>query len=213
MLKNRVRVLLAKAGQTVEATDIFSDGGLKELLSLSVGELRGKLIQGYASLACELETVIEVAEEEIRERVMVSEEARAVDTIRGFGPLSALTVVSEIGDIHRFSRAGKLVSYAGLAPANRQSANVLRHGHITKQGSPWLRWILVEAVQHAMNAYPKLAKLYRRVVSAQGGRKNAGRIAVARQLLVSIYHMLKRKQAFEPERIGRQNVEHRKVGA
>ena len=46
MLKNRVRVLLAKAGQTVEATDIFSDGGLKELLSLSVGELRGKLIQG-----------------------------------------------------------------------------------------------------------------------------------------------------------------------
>ena len=48
-----------------------------------------------------------------------------------------------------------------------------------------------------------LAELQRRVSANQGNRKNAGRIAVARQLLVSIFHMLKRKEGFRPERIGK----------
>ena len=73
-------------------------------------------------------------------------------------------------------------------------------------GSPWLRWVLVEATQHAVQAYPQLALLHARVTASQGGRKNAGRIAVARQLLVSIYHMLKRKQPFNPQRIGGQGM-------
>jgi hypothetical protein len=99
-----------------------------------------------------------------------------------------------------------LVSYAALAPTSRQSAGVLRHGPITNQGSPWLRWILIEAMQHAVSGYAQLAALHRRVTANQGGRKNAGRIAVARQLLVSIYHMLKRGQPFQPERIRGRNA-------
>ncbi len=71
------------------------------------------------------------------------------------------------------------------------------------QGSPWLRWILVEAVKHVVKAYPPMERLQTRVSSSQGQRKNAGRIAVARQLLVSIYHMLKRNEPFRPERIGK----------
>jgi hypothetical protein len=51
--------------------------------------------------------------------------------------------------------------------------------------------------------YPALAELQRRVTANQGNRKCAGRIAVARQLLVSIYHMLKHQQPFRPERIGK----------
>lgn len=130
-------------------------------------------------------------------------EARLVDTIKGIGPLSAPALVSEIGTIERFSRAGKLVSYAGLAPANRNSGGMVRHGKLTKHGSPWLRWILVEAVKHVVKAYPPMERLQARVSSSQGQRKNAGRIAVARQLLVSIYHMLKRNESFRPERIGK----------
>lgn len=201
-LKNRVRVLLAKAGRNLEASDVFGTGAMIELEEMDLGATRNGMIKGYLQLARQLSDVIGQSEKEIKERVKKSPEAELVDSIRGFGPLAALTVVSEIGDITRFSRAAKLVSYAGLAPTNRQSGGVLRHGPITKQGSPWLRWILIEATQHAVSGYAQLAALHQRVTANQGGRKNAGRIAVARQLLVSIYHMLKRRQPFQPERIG-----------
>jgi transposase len=202
-LKNRVRVLLAKAGRQIDASDLFGVGALKELEQLNLGAERNLIVAGYVSLARQLATVLRAAEKVIAANVKLSREAQQVDSIKGFGELAALTVVSEIGDIARFSSAAKLVSYAGLAPINRNSGGIVRHGSITKQGSPWLRWILIEAVQHAIAAYPQLAELYRRVAASQGGRKNAARIAVARQLLVSIYHMLKRGVAFEPERIGK----------
>jgi len=205
-LKNRIRVLLAKAGCDFEATDLFGVGALARLEHLDLGAERNRIVRGYIGVARQIARTVREAEKVIAAATESSPEARLVDSIRGFGALAALTVVAEIGDIERFSRAGKLVSYAGLAPTNRASAGVLRHGPITKQGSPWLRWVLIEATQHAIDGYPQLATLYRRVAAAQGGRKNAGRIAVARQLLVSIYHMLKRRQAFEPGRIGEQRA-------
>lgn len=206
MLKNRVRVMLAKAGERVEASDIFGVGALAELERMELGATRNLIVRGYVEVARQIKRTLEAAEQEIKARVKVSDEAQLLKSIRGFGDVIAPTVLAEIGDITRFSRAAKLVSYAGLAPSNRESAGVMRHGHITKQGSPWLRWVLVEATQHAVQAYPQLALLHARVTANQGGRKNAGRIAVARQLLVSIYHMLKRKQPFNPERIGGQRM-------
>jgi len=202
-LKNRVRVLLAKAGVSVQATDLFSPKGLRELRALELGALRGLIVDNALGVAERLREQLAETEAEIRRRVAMSWEAQLVDTIKGIGPLGALTIVSEIGEIGRFSRAGKLVSYGGLAPITRASAGIVRHGGISKQGSPWLRWILVEAVEHAVQAYPALAALERRVAANQGNRKCAGRIAVARQLLVSIYHMLKHNQPFRPERIGK----------
>jgi transposase len=202
-LKNRVRVLLAKAGVSVKATDLFSPTGLRELRALELGALRDLIVGNALGVAERLRAQLGETEAEIGRRVGLSAEAQLVDTIKGIGPLGALTVVSEIGEIGRFSRAGKLVSYGGLAPITRASAGIVRHGGISKQGSPWLRWILVEAVEHAVQAYPALAALQRRVTANQGNRKCAGRIAVARQLLVSIYHMLKHNQPFRPERIGK----------
>lgn len=201
-LKNRVRTLLAKAGERVEAEDLFSRKGRRELGALKLGATRDLIVENVLGLAERLGEQLKSTDAEIKRRVKVSAEARLLDTIKGIGPLSALTIVSEIGKIERFSRAAKLVSYAGLAPANRNSGAVVRHGKLTKQGSPWLRWILVEAAHQVAKAYPSMGRLQARVAASQGQRKNAGRIAVARQLLVSIYHMLKRNEPFRPQRIG-----------
>jgi hypothetical protein len=54
----------------------------------------------------------------------------------GIGRLTAMTVVAEIGDIGRFPTARKLCAWAGLTPQVRNSDRKVRHGHITKQGSP-----------------------------------------------------------------------------
>jgi transposase len=52
-----------------------------------------------------------------------------------------MTITGEIGDVTRFSNPKKLVSYAGLAPRLRESGDLSKMGHISKEGSRTLRWI------------------------------------------------------------------------
>ncbi|MBL3671825.1 IS110 family transposase, partial [Streptomyces sp. M2CJ-2] len=75
--------------------------------------------------------------------------ARSLTRLPGVGVLTALIIAAEIGDVTRFSSARKLAAWAGLTPTVRGSDLTVRHGHISKQGSPWLRWILCEAAQTA----------------------------------------------------------------
>jgi transposase len=64
----------------------------------------------------------------------------------------------------------------------------VRTGHITKQGSKWLRWILTEAVKHAARAPGRYRDLYERLAKRKG--RNVARIAVARALLSTTYNVL-----------------------
>jgi transposase len=65
-----------------------------------------------------------------------------------------MLVIAEVGDITRFATARRLCSGAGLTPTVRSSDGKARLGHISGQGSPPLRWALVEATQHAAGAGP-----------------------------------------------------------
>ena len=106
-------------------------------------------------------------------------------------------IVSEIGDIKRFSSARKLCSYAGLVPSVRSSGGRTRYGSITKRGSKWLRWILVELSHHFINSSRRMEKLYLRVSRSHG--KNAARVSVAREMLKVIYYMLRDKRPYRAE--------------
>lgn len=76
---------------------------------------------------------------------LASEDPRAMllTTIPGISYFSALLIVCEIGDISRFATAYKLCSCTGLVPRVHSSGRVARYGPITKQGSRYLRWIMV----------------------------------------------------------------------
>ena len=74
-------------------------------------------------------------------------------------------------------------------------------GFLTKQGSKWLRWILVELSSHAIHGAPQFRRLYERVARKHGA--NTGRVAVARAMLKTIYAMLKHQEAFRPLHKGR----------
>ncbi|MEM3157542.1 MAG: IS110 family transposase, partial [Nitrososphaerales archaeon] len=73
---------------------------------------------------------------------------RLLMTIPGIDYITALTIISEIVDVKRFSTPWKLVVYAGLAPSRRDSGERKRRGGITRLGSRWLRYALVEAVNN-----------------------------------------------------------------
>jgi hypothetical protein len=119
----------------------------------------------------------------------------------GIAAYSALLILSEIGDIRRFPSARHLCSYAGLVPAVYASGGTTRRGGLTKQGSKWLRWILVELSIHAINGAPQFRSLYHRVAKRHG--RNTGRVAVARAMLKTIYAMLRKGEPFRPMDKGR----------
>src|SRR5438309_889389 len=69
--------------------------------------------------------------------------------LRGVGPYTAMLVIAEVGEIERFRSARHLCAWAGLTPTVRSSDGRARLGHISQQGSPHIRWALVEAAQKA----------------------------------------------------------------
>ena len=74
-------------------------------------------------------------------------------------------------------------------PATYASGNACYHEHITKQGSKWLRWILIEAAIHAVKRPGPLRRFYFKIERKKGGQ--IAKIATARKLLEWLYHILK----------------------
>jgi transposase len=107
-------------------------------------------------------------------------QVQALKDIPGVGLYTALLIIGELGEVHRFRSARQVGGYAGLTPRVHQSGDHCYRGNITRQGSPWLRWILVEAAIKAVRHDPRLKKFYTRVRKRSGVK--IARIAVARKL-------------------------------
>ncbi len=104
-----------------------------------------------------------------------------------------MTVLAAIGAIERFPSAKQLVGYAGLGAGVHASGETYRTGGITKDGRRELRWVLVEAAQTAVRSHPYWRALYARLERRIGAGKAI--VAVARKLLVAIWHVLSTQQA------------------
>ena len=117
-------------------------------------------------------------------------EARAkLATIKGVGPVTINVVVSELGDVSRFKSSKAVAAYAGLVPQVRQSAGKGKDLGITKEGSPLLRWALVEAAWRVVAQSAAWKRIYERIKKRAGGKKAI--VAVARRLLCVMYAMLR----------------------
>lgn len=123
-------------------------------------------------------------------------QAKRLMTIAGVGATTAVAVSSWIGDIRRFSNAKKLVSYFGVAPRVRQSAGKERHGHITKEGSPMARWLLLQAALVNIRMAKQPARSHYLGVSKRRGKQIA-RVAATRKLVGVMYHLMKEQIDYE----------------
>ncbi len=193
-LKNRVHAILDKNGIRIEAADIFGKKAVRKLHELAVRECYRHEIDGYLRLMESLRALLGEVDEKIAELVRLSADATLLTSIPGIGHYSALLITSEIGDINRFPSAKKLCSYAGLVPCVYSSGGKTRYGAITKQGSKWLRWILIELSHHFKTSSPRMKAFYGRVAYKHG--KNTARVAVAREMLKIIYIMLTKRRAY-----------------
>jgi transposase len=131
--------------------------------------------------------VIERLDAKVRRRAREDPRAGVLTTLSGVGQFTALVLVAEIGDITRFPSARKLASWAGLTPTVRGSDRTVRHGHISKQGSAWLRWVLNQAAQTAKRS-PEFSATYATIARRRG--KKIATTAISRKLLTRAYHLL-----------------------
>ena len=187
-VKNRVHALLAMRGLSSPVSDLFGRAGRRWLAELELPAVPRRAINGYLAILETMNVQIRGVESEIRRRVRESPEARRLWSIPGVGRFGALLILAEIGDVRRFPDARHLISYAGLAPSVHSSGGRTYHGRITKQGSPLLRWILVEAAVAASRREGELRDRYRRVAQRKGPK--TARVALARHLLTIVYHVL-----------------------
>jgi transposase len=164
------------------------------------------IIQDCCGLLDALATPIARPEQEIAGLAKPDPRVQALMVLPGVGRLTAMTLVAEIGDIARFPTARKLGAWAGLTPQVRNSDRKVRHGHITKQGSPWCAGSWEEAAQTAKR-HPMFASTYARLARRRG--THIATTAIARRLLARSFHILTQLEtppAPEKARTGRARV-------
>lgn len=107
-------------------------------------------------------------------------QADALLDIHGVGLYSALLIVGEIGEPWRFGNAKQVGAYAGLTARVNQSGDRCHHGSISRQGSTWLRWVLVQIAMKVIRRDQRLSNFYTRVRKRSSAKK--ARVGVARKL-------------------------------
>ena len=110
-------------------------------------------------------------------------EARCLMTHPGVGPLTALAFVLIIGRVDRFQCGKQIASYLGLVPLEDSSGNRRRLGHITKQGSSMLRFLMVEAAQVTARSIPQWRSKYFHLMMRRG--RKIAKVAMARRLAIA----------------------------
>ena len=131
----------------------------------------------------------------IRDMVAANPAARLLLSFPGFGNFIALALAAWIGPIERFNSPYALAPYFGLVPSDRSSADIVKHGRITKTGSKIVRWILCEAVLvHVGHVDSDITRYYERLCERMPAKKAL--IATVNKLLRIVFWMLKKNLTF-----------------
>jgi transposase len=183
-LKVKIRDVLAYEGVT-PPTDygLFTARGAEWLHSLNL-----EPVDCYIRLIEPLKDKVKLLSSRLKREAGEDPDVRLLMTIPGVGYYVALLVKAEIGDVSRFSSGDHLASYAGLVPSTRSSGGVERHGGITRQGSRWLRWALVEAAMVHIRFDSPVTRFYHGVAERRG--RKAALVAAARKLATVCYSVL-----------------------
>lgn len=121
-------------------------------------------------------------------------------SVPGVGPVGARILANELGDMSQFKNEGRIFSFVGFTTTERSSGDSRRQGHISRQGSSRLRWILTEAAWRAIRLDPVLRETYLRIAGKAGGKKAI--VAIARKLIGRIRACFNKQQTYQLAYVG-----------
>ena len=188
-VKNQLQALALNQGLQ-RKWKLWSTKGRIQLESLPLLPWASRRRAELLRLLDELEASIRELDREVAEQAYARLEARRLMTHPGVGAVTSLAFVLTIGPVLRFARGKKIGSYLGLIPSEYSSGGRgQRLGHISKQGSPFLRGLLVEAATTAVRYDPEMRRAYQRLAQRKG--RALAKVAMARKLAVRLYWMLR----------------------
>jgi transposase len=117
-----------------------------------------------------------------------------LNSVPGIGPITAIGIMAEIGDIKRFLHIKQFASYIGLIPRIAQSGEKEYIGDITYRHNAYLRPLIVEAAWQAVRADPVMLAYYKKACIKSNSKKAI--IKVARKLIAKIMSIMKNRTLY-----------------
>jgi transposase len=188
MMGNMLLFMASSRGVSLRR-QIQSKRGQARLAQLSLPPPLAQQRDELLPLLQELDQRIARVERWLKEATAQDVAVQRLQTHPGIGLLTAVCVRYTLEQVERFATTRKVSAFAGFDPMEDRSDQRRRMGAISKQGSRWLRFFLVEAAQTAIRKDADLARVYQRVLR-RGGHAKA-KVAVARRLLVRAFIMLR----------------------
>jgi transposase len=168
---------------------LWRERGRQQLESFLLAPWASRRRRDLLELLDRLHPTIAELTQAIEQEVEKCPEAQRLRTHPGVGALTALAFVLIIGKAERFQCGKQVASYLGLVPLEESSGNRRRLGHITKQGSSMLRFLLVEAAQVTVRSVPEWRSQYLHLMMRRG--RKIAKVAMARKLAVRLYWMMR----------------------
>lgn len=195
-LKVKIRDIISKEGGKCESTEISGPKAKVWLKHFPMSDLNRQKLDFYMGLIDKLDEEIKDLDKKFRKKKLEYPETELLESIPGLSTYSALLILAEIADISRFDTPDKLASYAGLVPSTYQSSDTQFSGNITREGSKWLRWILVQCTHSsiASSKNHKLKQFYMRLKRRVGTTKAI--TATARKMLVIIWYLVHKNEFY-----------------
>jgi transposase len=170
-------------------TQLTSKRGQGRLAQLQLPQPLGSQRDELLHLLQQLDEKIKAVEQWLTQETKADAAVQRLQTHPGIGLLTSICVRYTLEQVHRFTTTRKVSAFAGFDPMQDQTDERNRMGTISKQGSRWLRFYLVEAGQIAIRKDADLARVYKRIC-VRGGHAKA-KVAIGRRLLVRAFIMLR----------------------
>lgn len=205
--RNRLHALLMTHQLLPPEGNLFSEQNRSWWTALAVSTTDKLLVQQQFEILAGLAPLLGRLEAEITRLSTApywNNQSTFLIQLPGIGILTAMTILSAIGQVSRFASAKALVGYSGLAAGVYASGQVYRTGSITRQGRVELRTALVEAAWIAVEQKGHWQEQFARLSARIG--KGKAIVAIARKLLVVIWNVLTKEEAdreADETRIGR----------
>jgi hypothetical protein len=189
--KNRLHSVLHRHSIVPPEGDLFSIAAQEWWGALPISGSEKLRVRHDLSIVGDLASLIGEVETELAQASAGEHWADQVAflvQLPGIGLLSAMTILSAIGDITRFPTSKQLVGYSGLGAKVHASGETRHTGGITKQGRRELRTAMVECGWAAVRTHPFWRAQFVRLTKRTSRQKAI--VAVARKLLVVVWNVL-----------------------
>jgi transposase len=161
----------------------------------------GALLAVYEALQIEIQRI----EKMLKQQSKTDPRIAVYHSIPGFGHCNTHVLATELGDMSQFQNERTLFSFLGLTPSESSSGEGKdRRGHITRQGNPQLRAILIQAAWTAVRTDAYWRHVYTSMTPRTGGKKAI--VGIARRLTGVARSLFRKKELYQQQPIPGQAI-------